>query len=332
VIFTPPLVTQALDVAGAVREATEAVAAAGYARPVVASFLGASEVRQVLGAGPHPVPCFAYPENAVRALAHGVRYATWRQRPEAPEAPLEDTDANEARRLCDTRAAGSPAWVTGHDAMEVLAAYGIPVLATARADGAAAAAAEAGRLGFPVALKAWGADLVHKSEHGGVVLNLPGPAEVEAAYRRMEETLGGRMAGAELQPMQDGGVETITGFVQDPAFGPQVVFGLGGTAVEIMGDAVTRLAPLSRAEARAMVLGLRGTQLLLGFRGSPPVDVDALVDVVMRMSKLAADLPEIVEADCNPVLARPDGAVVVDARLRVDPGAALEQAHARHLR
>jgi acyl-CoA synthetase (NDP forming) len=119
--------------------------------------------------------------------------------------------------------------------------------------------------------------------------------------------------------MASPGVETIAGFVQDPAFGPLVLFGLGGTAVELLGDHATRLAPLTDVDARELVLSLRGSALLTGYRGSPPVDVDALVDVVLRLGRLAEDLPELAEADCNPVMATPRGAMVVDARLRVRP-------------
>jgi len=116
--------------------------------------------------------------------------------------------------------------------------------------------------------------------------------------------------------MADLGVEIIVGIVQDPAFGPQVLFGLGGTAVELLGDHSLRLAPLTDVDAREMVLGLRGSPLLTGYRGSPAVDIDALVDLLLRIGRLAEDLPELAEMDANPVIATPAGAVVVDARLR----------------
>jgi acyl-CoA synthetase (NDP forming) len=194
------------------------------------------------------------------------------------------------------------------------------------------AVAEAQRLGCPVALKAWGARLIHKSDVGGVRLALASPDAVRAAFEEMSSALGEEMEGAVIQPMVSGGVETIVGFVQDAEFGPQVVFGLGGTAVELMGDVVSRLAPLTDVDAHDMVYGLRGSQLLTGFRGSEPVDTEALQDVVLRMGRLAEDLPEIAEADCNPVLATPQGAFVLDARMRVsaDVGASLDDF--RHLR
>ena len=332
VIFTPPLVTRAGDVARAVGEAVAAMAERGRDRPVVASFLGAAEARRALAEAPRPVPCFAYPENAVRALAHSARYASWRARPEEPVPVLEGVDANEARRLVSEGTPGAPAWLTGAPAMGVLGAYGIPTLPTRAAGDEEAAATEAARLGFPVVLKAAGPALVHKSEHGGVRLGLADARAVVAAYGDMAASLGASMHGATVQPMVVGGVETIVGFVQDPSFGPQVVVGLGGTAVEILGDSVTRLAPLTARDAREMLLGLRAAPLLRGYRGSPPVDLDALADLVLRMAALAEDLPEIAEADCNPVMAGPAGAVVADARLRVAPDAVAPPEGPRHLR
>jgi acyl-CoA synthetase (NDP forming) len=150
----------------------------------------------------------------------------------------------------------------------------------------------------------------------------------------MSQAFGADMTGALLQPMVAGdGVETIVGAVQDPAFGPLVVFGLGGVTVEVLADHVSRLAPLTDVDAVEMVTGLRGSALLTGYRGRPAVDVDALVHILHRVSRLAEDMPEIVELDCNPVIATPAGALVVDARLRVDPGAARPALDdTRHLR
>jgi acyl-CoA synthetase (NDP forming) len=133
----------------------------------------------------------------------------------------------------------------------------------------------------------------------------------------MRQSLGSAMTGAVVQPMAEKGVELLVGFVVDPAFGPLVVVGMGGTVVELLGDHVSRLAPLTDLDAQEMILGLRGSPLLTGFRGSEPVDLDALVDLVLRMGRLAEDIPELVEADCNPVIATARGASVVDARLRV---------------
>ena len=231
---------------------------------------------------------------------------------------LENTQPNAARRLIGATCASGSGWLTGADTHGVLSAYGIDAVPTALVRDVEAAVAEVERLGCPVALKAWGPAIVHKSDVGGVRLAVARPDAVRAAFTEMAARFGDTMEGAVIQPMVSGGVETIVGFVQNPEFGPQVVFGSGGTAVELLGDVVTRLAPLTDLDARDMVLGLRATPLLLGYRGSEPVDIEAVVDVVLRLGRLAEDLPEIAEADCNPMIATSAGAFVVDARMRVD--------------
>jgi acetate---CoA ligase (ADP-forming) len=332
VIFTPPLVTRADDVAEAVVRSVDASAVEGQAKPVVASFLGTGAVRLILHRASRPVPCFAYPENAARALAHAATYGDWRARAPGTAPALEGTRPNEARRLLAAACPSGSGWVTGAAAFSVLGAYGIRVVPSARARDVDDAVAEATRLARPVALKAFGSGLVHKSDVGGVRLDLTDPGAVRAAYEEMGAALGDAMEGVVIQPMVSGGIETIVGFLQDPDFGPQVVFGLGGTAVELLGDVVSRLAPLTDLDARDMVLGLRATPLLLGYRGSPPVDVEALQDVILRLGRLAEDLPEIAEADCNPVIATATGALALDARLRVSVEAVARADDARHLR
>jgi len=332
VIFTPPLGTRADDVATAVVQAVDDADVADRSLPVVTAFLGSPSAAAILRTGRRPIPSFGYPETAVRALAHVVDYAQWRARPPGTIPLLDGMDPNEARRLVltATRTEGS-AWITGTDALEILTAYGIecvPTLSVTDADGAVAAST----VGFPVTLKATGPALVHKTEVGGVRLDLRSDHEVREAFEAMRRSIGPDMTGALVQPMIDGAVETIAGFAVDPAFGPQVLFGLGGTAVELLGDHQTRLTPLTDVDARDMVLGLRGTPLLTGFRGSEPVDLDALVDVVLRMGRLAEDLPEVIEVDCNPVMATPDGAVVADARLRIATQPPDVPDDARHLR
>jgi acyl-CoA synthetase (NDP forming) len=215
--------------------------------------------------------------------------------------------------------------------MEVLTSFGIdcvPTISVTDADEAAAASS----VGFPAVMKATGPNLIHKTELGGVRLDLRSDDDMRDAFDSMRRSLGPEMTAAVVQPMVCGAVETIAGFVVDPAFGPQILFGLGGTAVELLGDHVSRLTPLTDLDARDMVLGLRATPLLTGFRGSEPVDIEALIDLVLRMARLADDLPELIEGDCNPVMATPGGAVVVDARLRVSTRPLPSPDDARHLR
>ena len=329
VIFTPPLGTRAEDVASAVVHAVDD--AVDPPLPVVSTFLGSPAAAAVLRGARRPVPSFDYPETAVRALAHTVDYAQWRARPPGNIPHLDGVDPNEARRLVSSATEGGSEWITGTEAMAILTVYGIdcvPTVSVGDADEAVAAST----VGVPVVMKAFGPGLVHKTEVGGVRLDLRTESEVHEAFESMHRALGAAMTGAVVQPMVHGAVETIAGFVVDPAFGPQILFGLGGTAVELLGDHVSRLAPLTDLDARDMVLGLRATPLLTGFRGSPPVDIDALVDLVLRLGRLAEDLPELVEADCNPVMATPGGAMVVDARLRVSTQRLEAVDETRHLR
>ena len=317
VIFTPPLVTRSDDVAAAVLSATESASQAGSSKPVLATFLGAEGAPNSIRGELATVPCFTYPETAVRALERAVEYARWRVRPIEAISQIDDIDTNAARRLLE----GLPddSWVTGERAMSVLDAYGIPTSTTATVMSAHQAESAATAIGFPVALKASGPGIVHKSDVGGVRLSLGSAHSVGTAYWEMAKSLGDAMDGAVVQRMAEPGTEVIVGFVQDPAFGPLLLFGLGGTAVELLGDYATCRVPFTDVDAREMILSLRSAPLLTGYRGSTPVDMDALIDLVQRCGHLAEDLNELEEADLNPVIAGPDGVVVVDARFRVAP-------------
>lgn len=331
VICTPVLVSDADQVAAAVSELVDGVSEEGRDCLVVAALLGTEEGRAALQSGRRPVPSFTYPETAVRALEHVVGYAEWRRRPEGGVPELTGVDANEARRRLPD-AAASEGWVTGAEAMAVLDAFGIPSLPTVEVHDATAAAAAAEGLAGRVALKVLGQHIVHKSERGGVRLGLA-PDQVAAAYGDLARTFGEAMSGAVVQPMADpDGVELLVGAVQDPLFGPHVVLGLGGTAVEILNDHTSGLAPLTDVDVDEMMDGLRGARLLGEFRGRPAVDRAAVADVLHRVGRLVEDLPEIAELDCNPVLATAKGAVVVDARLRVGPSAPRAPEDTRDLR
>jgi acyl-CoA synthetase (NDP forming) len=159
--------------------------------------------------------------------------------------------------------------------------------------------------------------LVHKSDAGAVQLELHGAEEVRAGYRALVERFGTRMAAAIIQPMVTGGTEVTVGVTQEPVFGPLIVFGLGGVATDVRGDRSARLTPLTHTDAAALIRSIRSAPLLLGHRGTAAADVSALQDILMRLSRLADDLPQVAELELDPVIARPDGAHVVDARVRV---------------
>ena len=319
VIFTPPLVIRLDDVAAAV---TRAASRAGT-KPVVAVLLGVGDAPGVLPAGPGgaSVPTFPFPEAAVRALGRVAAYGVWRTRPDGEPVLLTGVDRPAAAAVIGSALAARPAggWLDAAEAVSLVRAYGIPAVPSAVAATAGDAVAAAEELGYPVALKAAAGDLVHKSDLGGVCLALADGAEVRAAFDVMAAKLGPSMGGCLVQAMAEPGIETIVGVVQDPAFGPLAMFGLGGVATDLLGDRAFRILPLTALDAHDLIASVRSAPLLTGYRGAPPADMDALCDIILRVGQLAQDLPEVAELDLNPVLASPQGAVAVDVKVRVQP-------------
>jgi acyl-CoA synthetase (NDP forming) len=202
----------------------------------------------------------------------------------------------------------------------VLTAYGIRTPGEGFAATAAEAASVARSLGFPVAIKLASDTITHKSDVGGVVLGLGSEAVVAEAFAAIEARLGERrpeMRGVLVQEMVKPGVETFVGATWDPQFGHLLGFGIGGVNVELWKDVVFRVAPLRDTEAREMIDGVRARALLEGFRGGPHVDKSAIQNVILRVSRLVQDFPDVLEIDLNPVIASENGVVAVDARIRV---------------
>jgi acyl-CoA synthetase (NDP forming) len=210
--------------------------------------------------------------------------------------------------------------LTEPESKRLLGDAGIPVNPTELAASREAAVSAAARIGYPVALKIVSPDVVHKSDAGGVVLNLDSPAAVEAAYdaimaRISEEFPQADLRGVSVQQQAPAGLELIAGMSRDPQFGPVIMFGLGGIFVEVIEDVSLRLVPLKRRDVREMLDEIKGAKLLGEFRGRPPVDRAALEDLLLKLSDFVAAHPEIEQIDLNPVLAYPDGALAVDARV-----------------
>ncbi len=210
-------------------------------------------------------------------------------------------------------------WLPQDAVCELLDCYQIPIVPATLARSERDAVQAAAGFGGPVVLKAEAAGLVHKTEAGAVKLGLHGEQEVRAAYAELAAAFGSRLTGVVVEPMLSGGVEVLVGVVQEPVFGPLVVFGLGGVATGVLGDHAARLTPLTDADADELIHAVHAAPLLLGHRGTPPVDTTALADVLLRVSRLADDLHDVAELDLNPVIATPDGARAVDARIRVSP-------------
>ena len=292
--------------------------------PVAAVVLDQPEAVRLLpgdGGGPDhgTVPAYAYPEAAARALARSARYGSWRTRPPAVTPELAGLRVADARSIIDSFLARMPGggWLSADEADALLRCYGIPMVEFRRVGNADAAVEVAAGLGGHVVLKADVPGLLHKSTAGAVELDLHGDGEVRAAMGRLQARFAGRLSGVLVEPMITGGLETIIGVVQEPVFGPVVVFGLGGVATDMLGDHAARLAPLTDADADDLIHSIRAAPALLGHNGRPGADIDALRDSLFRVSRLANDLPQVAELDLNPVIARPDGAIAVDARIRV---------------
>ena len=265
------------------------------------------------------VPCYADPESAARALGHAARYQAWRVRQRGTVPELSGLRTADARALVTGFLAGSSAggWLPEASAAELMSCYGVPLAATIPAASEQEAAAAAGQLGGSVVLKAEAEGLGHRT--GGVRLDLRTPQEVAEGYRALAAGSGPSLPRVLVQPMLTGGVEVMIGVVQEPVFGPLVVFGSGGVTTEVHGDHVTRLTPLTDADADAMIRAVRAAPLLFGHGDTPPVDTAALADALLRVSRLADDLPEVSQLDLNPIIARADGAWCVDVRVRISP-------------
>ena len=327
VILAPVATADAEDVARAVAGIDAGI------RPIVFVHLGDSGVPAALSAGARPIPCYAFPERAVRALGRIAGHSTWKRRPAGQTPRLEDVDAGAAIAITKAFLAANPdgGWLSPDDAVAMLRAFGIATAGEVEVASAEAAAAAALQLGGPVALKTMGATILHKSDVGGVRLDLTSPDDVAKAYSAMAAHLGDAMEGAIVQPMLRG-VELIAGVVTDPLFGPVVMFGSGGTAVELFGDRVLRILPLTDQDAHEMVRSIRGAPLLFGHRGAPACDVAAVEDVLLRVARLADEVPQLSEMDLNPLIASPTGAVAVDVRIRLAPWRRHAETEVRRLR
>jgi acyl-CoA synthetase (NDP forming)/GNAT superfamily N-acetyltransferase len=321
----------AVVVPTAVADLGPAVAAAAIGKPVAVVLLSQAEsVRLLPLASPAGegapglvpgLPAYAYPEGAARALGHAVRYQAWRERPvgRVPELPgLRPADARErlARFLADHPSGGQ---LPRDQAADLLCCYQIPLVVELPALNELEAVRAAAELGGRVALKAEAEGLAHKTDAEAVKLDLSRPQQVVDAYQALAAQLGPSLKRVQVQPMISDGVEVIAGVVQEPVLGPLVVFGLGGAAAEVLGDHAARLTPLTDIDADELIRSVQAAPLLFGRRGGPPVDVGALADTLLRVSRLADDLPEVVELDLNPVIARADGVHIIDARVRVSP-------------
>ena len=319
-IFVPPLGIHAADVAESI-----VVAARGYpAKPILAVLMGREglpEGRAELHRA--AIPAYIFPESAARALGALRRVREWRARPETTAKPLT-VDREGARCLLDQARTAGRTKLSELEVLDVLNAYGVPTAAARLACDPEAAARAAAEIGFPVVLKVVSPQIVHKTEVGGVRVDIGTAHEVKEACAEMLNSVAraapqATIEGVLVQRMVPGGRETIAGVSRDRAFGCLVMFGLGGIYVEALRDVVFRIAPIGPLEIHDMMKGIRGVAILEGVRGAAPVDFAALGDALQRVAQLALDFPEILELDVNPLLAFPQGVLAVDARILLEP-------------
>ncbi len=328
-IITPTPLSDAAALADAL-----ATAASDSPKPVLATLVGSETVTGMLSREQRrSIPVYAFPEAAARALSRVCEYQEFRDRPTGSVPHFDDVRPAEAHEvLASALQDADGGWLDPIRMAALLAAYAIPTLTTRMVTNATAAGEAAAELGFPVALKALGPNLVRKGEIGGVALGLTSVAGVQRAYADMRSTIGGQMTAALIQPMAAPGVETIVGVTSNAQFGPLVMFGIGGPLTDLMEDQAFRLVPLTDADATELVeTGVAGP-LLAGYRGSPKCDIEAVKNLLLRVAQLADDHPELVELELNPVVASASGVVVLDAKARIARRSADRDAYSRQLR
>jgi acetyl coenzyme A synthetase (ADP forming)-like protein len=319
VILTPQAPTEAETTARAVGEV-----ARSSRKTTLACFMGAEIVSGARGVlSREGVPGYAFPERAVASLSAMEHYGQ-RLGLRSHPTPKVKADRKTVRARIDSAREARRAFLTEEGATAIARAYGIPTPAGGLARDLAAAKALAADVGYPVAVKIASPDILHKSDIGGIVLNVPDDHAMTAAYDSVTRAALERMPDADIwgvtiQAMTPKGHEVIVGVNRDPQFGPLLMFGLGGVYVEVLKDVTFRLCPVSPEEAHAMVSEIRAFGLLRGARGQAPADIDAIVDVLVRTSALAVDFPDIVEMDINPliVMDRGGGAVAADVRIGI---------------
>ena len=325
----------ALTTATAGSDLVPELGAARLPVPVAAAVLDQIEVVRLLpgpGEDCPAVPAYAYAESAARALGHAARYGTWRATPPGRVPDLEGLRQDRASELVAGILAAPPrgGWLALDPTVELLGCYGVPLadsIGVITEDDAVAAAA---RFGGPVALRADVPGLLRTSDAGDVLTGLHGADEVRRGFCSLKETFGRRLAGVIVQPVVTGGVEVAISVLYEQVAGPLVLFGLSGADGDVLADRAARLAPLTGSDADDLIRSARAAPLLLGRRGVPAADLASLKDILLRVSRMADDLPQIAELELSPVIARPDGAQAVDGRIRIQ-AAEPADAHLRRL-
>jgi acyl-CoA synthetase (NDP forming) len=306
VVFVPPLVGDDPDVRAVVARHGEGQSG----KPIVSTFLAQTGISPQLGA----VPSYDSPETAVAALARAVAYASWRQRPVGALPELDQIDTDAARGIARTAIEGGSPTLTDEQTGALLDAVGIRVWPGVRARSMRGALAAARTVGWPVALKAVEDGLRRRVDLGGVRLDIRNERDLRAAYDAISKLASGEVV---VQRMAPPGVAVSVEAVEDPLFGAVVSVGVGGIATDLLGDRAYRAVPLTDVDAAEMVRSLRAAPLLLGWRGAEAVDVAALEDLLLRVSVVLDEVPEVSELRLESVLVGARGVSVLEAQVKV---------------
>ena len=327
VLYMSVTVGDAASIAnGILRGIAAARQAGGACIPIYICWMAEGDLERIFHAAGETVPTFPLPEQPAVVLGKASRYEEWRTQPLGIFPDFDDIDIGTARAICAKALSQEELhWLTAVDTRALLGSAKLPVAQGGVAKTADQAAALAYEVGFPVAVKLASHRIIHKTEMGGVHLNLANEEAVRDAFEAIRSRLADgntleAMEGVLVQPMLPGGTEVMVGVTHDPLFGPLIAFGLGGIHVEILGDVRFRITPLTDRDAAQMVREIKGYRLLEGYRGHPAADVEALEEVLLRLSRLVEEIPEIRELDLNPIFALPpgQGCRIVDARIRVE--------------
>ena len=318
-LVTPQSVTDAEGIAKvAIEHATSSE------KPILCSFFGGTSfegAEKLLAES--QIPNYLYPKRAVKSMKTLYNYSIIRDQ-EYPESPDFDVNKEIVKNIIQ-EAQEKDMYTLGLESFDILKAYGIPTVGTAITKTLEDTVKAAEEIGYPLVMKIVSPQISHKSDVGGIKLNLSNANDVKAAYEDMMENIpkkepNATLEGVQLQKMLAGGKEVIIGMVQDPTFGPMMMFGLGGIYVEILKDVKFAIAPVNEEEAREMISGIKTHELLEGTRGDKPMDTEAIADVILRISQLVTDFPEINEFEINPLMVFEEGALAVDMRLMLKEG------------
>jgi acyl-CoA synthetase (NDP forming) len=307
--LTPQAMTESLETARSIVEAKTAVAG----KPILAVFMGGGAVedasRLLVENG---VPCFDFPEKAIRTISALYTYKRFLSKSATEPATFDDVDKNRVKGIIASAREDGRVVLLSTEAADIVGAYGMPAPVNRLVNNAEEAVKAAEELGYPIVLRIVSPDILHKTDIGGVALNLNSPEEIRQAFDRIITSVSmlmpkARIYGVMVYHMVPKGMEMIIGMSQDVQFGPLIMFGLGGIYVNFLKDVSFRLAPLSEPEACGMMEETKAYTLLKGIRGEEASDIEALRDMLLRVSQLVMDFPEIVEMDINPVIVYGEG-------------------------